>query len=289
VQFPIVFTDLDGTLLDHYTYSFSAALPTLSMLKQADIPVIATTSKTVQEVTNLYESLELSSPFIVENGAAIYIPKRFFPKQPEDTTVQGEFWLKTFSQPRSIYIKIIEQLCSDFGELFESFSQMSYERIAEVTGLSLAAAKEANQRQYGEPVLWHGDNAQKLSFIEAAKSLGANVLQGGRFIHICDDCDKGKALNWLAGEYQHQFKLPTVTAIALGDSGNDSAMLEAADIAVQIKSPTHSYPSIDESKVAFIYQTLGFGPVGWTEALTEILELPSSSILKKPNGGYSHG
>ena len=35
MQFPIVFTDLDGTLLDHHNYSFDAALPVIASAKTA--------------------------------------------------------------------------------------------------------------------------------------------------------------------------------------------------------------------------------------------------------------
>lgn len=290
MQSPLIFTDLDGTLLDHHTYSFDAALPTLEQLKTSHVPVIATTSKTLEEVQNIYKALKLTTPFIIENGAAIYIPVSFFPSQPADTIQQQGFWIKSFSQSREKYIAIVEQLTKEFGAFFKSFYQMSNADIAEVTGLSQENAELANQRQYGEPVLWQGDEQQKYAFISAAKSLGANVLIGGRFIHVCGACDKGKALNWLAGEYQHQFKLPVVTAIALGDSGNDNAMLEAADIAVQIKSPTHSYPAIDKSKAAFIYQTQGYGPIGWNEALNFILDFSSYNCTHQtPNGGYAHG
>lgn len=269
---PIIFSDLDGTLLDHDNYSFEAALPALKKLKQHKIPVIATTSKTIQEVINLYEALNISGPFIVENGAAVYIPKATFKEQPKETIEQQHFWVKHFSQPREKYIAIVNKLKARFEYDFTHFAQMSSDDIANATGLSIPGATLANQRQFGEPVLWLSNNLQKQHFISAAKSLGANVLEGGRFIHICDDCDKGKALNWLAGEYQHQLKLDDMTAIALGDSGNDIAMLEAADIAVQIKSPSHDYPSIDTTKVPRIYQTQGFGPTGWQEAIEHLID-----------------
>lgn len=290
MQSPLIFTDLDGTLLDHHTYSFDAAIPTLKHLGKVDIPVIATTSKTYEEVIGLYDALDISGPFIIENGAAIFIPKHFFPTQPEQTIAQGDYWLKTFSQPRENYIAVVEKLVDEFGHAFRSFYQMTANEIAEVTNLSIASAKLANLRQFGEPVLWRGSDKEKQAFIKEAKKLGANILIGGRFIHVCGDCDKGKALHWLTREYQRQFKLSKTTAIALGDSGNDIAMLEAADIAVQIKSPTHSYPILDQCKVSFVYQTQGFGPVGWSEALSFILDFSSfKRIDHVPTGGFSHG
>jgi mannosyl-3-phosphoglycerate phosphatase len=36
----VVFTDLDGTLLDYYTYSFEKAMPALQLLKEREIPLI---------------------------------------------------------------------------------------------------------------------------------------------------------------------------------------------------------------------------------------------------------
>lgn len=46
----IIFTDLDGSLLNHEGYSFSDARPSLARIKKSQIPLIFTTSKTRGEV-----------------------------------------------------------------------------------------------------------------------------------------------------------------------------------------------------------------------------------------------
>ena len=46
----IVFTDLDGTLLDHHTYDYSPALPALAKLQEKQIPLVFCTSKTAAEI-----------------------------------------------------------------------------------------------------------------------------------------------------------------------------------------------------------------------------------------------
>jgi len=162
---PIIFSDLDGTLLDHDNYSFEAALPALKKLKQHKIPVIATTSKTIQEVINLYKALNISGPFIVENGAAVYIPKATFKHQPKETVEHKHFWVRHFSQPREKYIAIVNKLKARFEHDFTHFAQMSSDDIANATGLSIPEATLANQRQFGEPVLWLSNNLQKQHFI----------------------------------------------------------------------------------------------------------------------------
>lgn len=78
----LVFTDMDGTLLDHHTYSFDAAKPALNALDEKNIPVIPTTSKTFAELQPLRKSIGLDGPFIIENGAAVFIPHGFLSKNP---------------------------------------------------------------------------------------------------------------------------------------------------------------------------------------------------------------
>ncbi len=67
----IVFTDLDGSLMDHETYAFDEALPALEALAQDDIPVIVVSSKTRAEILPLVSQLKLTGPIIAENGAVI--------------------------------------------------------------------------------------------------------------------------------------------------------------------------------------------------------------------------
>ena len=68
----LVFTDLDGTLLDHDDYSFSAAVPALALLRELHILVIANTSKTLAELEGLKKAMGNLHPCIVENGSALY-------------------------------------------------------------------------------------------------------------------------------------------------------------------------------------------------------------------------
>jgi mannosyl-3-phosphoglycerate phosphatase len=71
----IVFTDLDGTLLDYGTYSWNEALPALSRLRALRIPVVLCSTKTAAEMQPLARELRLEAPYIVENGGGIRIPQ----------------------------------------------------------------------------------------------------------------------------------------------------------------------------------------------------------------------
>ncbi|MDO6488113.1 HAD-IIB family hydrolase [Colwellia sp. 6_MG-2023] len=275
----VIFSDLDGTLLDHYTYQSTPASTTLEQLKNSKIPVVLNTSKTLAELEIINQSLNLNAPFIVENGAAIYIPIGTFAKQPEDTqTIEG-FWVKSFCLPREYWLTLLSEKSGQFSNQYQGFSTLTDAELAEITGLSLADANRAKQRQFGEPIHWLGDETTKKQFIEHMLDLGANVVQGGRFIHIGDYCDKGQALIWLAEQYREHYNSSIVT-IALGDGENDNSMLEAADFAVQIRSPVHEFPTLYRQ-----YQTTktkSYGPEGWAEAIQQLL---SNSINSEVNHG----
>jgi mannosyl-3-phosphoglycerate phosphatase len=268
----LIFTDLDGTLLDHYTYSFQPAVEMLSKLKNANIPVIPNTSKTFAELIFFRQQTKLDTPFIVENGAAVFIPMDFVEQQPPGTEVFERFWVKSFSKSREHWLTLLKTLPTELQKCYLGFSNMNNEQLCDETGLSVPAALNANTRLYSEPLKWLGSDQEKQELKQHLTDAGANVLQGGRFLHVSGHSDKGGAMLWLA-EYLTSLQTNTsFTTVALGDSYNDNEMLEAADIAVQIKSHKHDFPAL-KRKDNVIQSTL-YGPSGWTECLQQLIDVP---------------
>ena len=265
----LVFTDMDGSLLDHFTYQFDEAKHSLQTLLTQKIPVIPITSKTQAELEQLREDLDNYHPFIIENGAAIFIPKGYFIEQPVDTIETSNYWVKSFVESRETWQQLIAKIRSQYKGKFITFAETGLDDIVKMTGLNYAQASKAAQRQYGEPISWQGNCIDKRDFIQDLEKLGAKVLEGGRFLHVSGECDKGKALLWLKNIYQNQVPEQEFTTLALGDSGNDIAMLESADYAVLIRSPVHALPIVKRDKELFV--TTSTGPKGWSEGILNFI------------------
>lgn len=268
----LIFTDLDGSLLDHYSYSFAPAANYLERLEAQQIPVIPITSKTRAEVLSLRERLGNPHPFIIENGAAICIPKNYFLQCPENGVESGDYWVISNTEPRSQWLKILNRVGKPFADEYQTFTSVSagqnIEGLALLTGLTMEQATLAQQREYSESINWLSTDSRKAEFIRQLSDAGAHLLQGGRFLSMGGNTDKGRALLQLQSLYKQQYG--QCESIAIGDSANDISMLEAADSALIIRSPSHQMPSLERTKN--LYRSKATGPNGWVEGVYAWLE-----------------
>lgn len=262
----IVFSDMDGSLLDHDTYSHADADDVLATLNQLNIPVIPCTSKTFSELLIIRAELNNHHPFVVENGAAVYIPVGYFDEMPADAVVCDDYVVKAFVEGREHWQSILQSPELHLNDAFLPFHQAGTDKIAEMTGLTTEQAQRANERQYGEPLKWLGTESEYEIFEEYIHQQGGKLLKGGRFIHLSGECDKGKALQWLMGIFARQSAEQRLKSVALGDSQNDVAMIESADYGILIRSPVHEFPETKKQ----VYKTGNSGSKGWVEGVMHV-------------------
>jgi len=281
---PIIFTDLDGTLLDHTDYNTSNVSELLQQLQSAHIPVVFNTSKTFCEVVEIKNELNIQQPFIVENGAAVFIPQSYFELKPIGCKEVGGYWCYALASPLSSLLSDLESLDAQYKAHYKLFSELSSEQISELTGLNNAQARRAQTRDYSDPLYWYGSDELLNTFVSDVTTLGYDIKIGGRFIHIAKNTDKSAAQQWLVKQFTQHFRKP-LTVIALGDSDNDKQMLEHADIAIIINNPSSKKPvKLSHNKARYSQSP---APQGWIE---EITILPSiSSILNTIEEQKSHG
>lgn len=262
----IVITDLDGTLLDHHTYSFAAANSTLQKLQQHKIPVIINSSKTASEIEELRTTLDNQHPYIVENGSGILVPKGYFSQQPEDSIKLGHYWEVILGKPRSAIIDTLKKLPLELKQYYRSYNQCTVEDIMRMTGLTREQAECSMDRRYTEPLQWLGDSQQRKQFFWYLHKQHIHYTEGGRFIHLMGHTNKGSASSWLAKHFAKEYQKP-VKIVALGDGNNDIDMLKAADVAVVVKSPVNKAPLFDHPCKIITKKT---GPEGWKEAIEHL-------------------
>ncbi len=254
----IIFTDLDGTLLEHGTYSFKKAGKTLRALEKKSVPVIFSSSKTIPEMLELRKKMRNTEPFIAENGAAIMIPENYFGFRIPKAEKAGKYFLIQLAEPVSKARKLLKEL-SKKGFKTKAFSQMKMREIMRITGLGKKEATMARKREYCEAFLLLEGSEKKLA--KEIRKKGFTFTQGGKLSHILRGGGKGKALRELKKLYAKKYEKPF--AIAIGDSENDLEMLEEADFGILVKRHDGTYASKKFAKAKRM------GPKGWNEAVSK--------------------
>ena len=266
--FIVIFTDLDGTLLDHHSYGWQEAEPALRFCKERQIPLILVSSKTRAEIRALQQELGLSSPFISENGGGVFFPKEGKHSPPADAILSRGIWRWSIGPAYDLLVKALGEIQDEQGWKIRGFSDMTPEEISSMTGLDLASARLASQREYDEPfVLMDEEDCNIEALNHAAGQKGLKITRGGRFFHIHGQSDKGEAMRRLVAWYGTYH--PSLLTIALGDSPVDFSMLKRADYPVLIRS-SHRYPEL-KKMVPRLKVTQEPGPEGWNTAVLDIL------------------
>jgi mannosyl-3-phosphoglycerate phosphatase len=263
----VIFTDLDGTLLDHSTYRFDAALPALGLLDEKSIPLILCSSKTAAEIETWRGQLRLNHPFISENGGAIFIPRSYFNKDFGHDKETTDYAIIELGTPYSRLRAFLAQLKDSFPGALQGFGDLEVEEVAHLCGLTLEEARLAKQREYDEPFLLHEATLEP-EILRQAKAYGIRVTRGGRFYHLIGANDKGRAVTILIDLFRRE-KGETIT-IGIGDSLNDLAMLAAVDYPVLVQKPDRSYdPSVSLPNIILASSP---GPEGFCESVRRLVD-----------------
>ena len=266
--FIVIFTDLDGTLLDHNSYGWQKAEPALRLCKEKQVPLIPVSSKTRAEIRILQQELGLSSPFVSENGGGVFFPKEGKHPHPSDAVLSHGVWKWSIGPAYDFLVKALEEIREEQEWKIRGFSEMTPEEISSITGLDLASARLASQREYDEPfVLMEEGTYDTDALHHAASKKGLRITRGGRFYHLHGKGDKGEAMERLVAWYRTYH--PSLLTIALGDSPVDFSMLKRADYSVLIRS-SHQYPELKEM-IPRLRVTQEPGPTGWNAAVLDIL------------------
>lgn len=267
----IVFTDLDGTLLDADTYGWEEARPALEMLLLLAVPVVLCSSKTAAEMLPLSRSLGLGAPLIVENGGAVLVPQGGLPLPRGRGEPRGDWHELVLGLRYGELAAALRRLREELGLRVRGFAEMDTAEVVALTGLSDAEAELARARQYSEPFTFEGSDADLQRLVERAAELGLRVVRGLRFHHLMGQTDKARALRLVRDLYAATWAGEPILSISLGDSENDLLMLLNTDLPVLVRRKS-GRPWEPDCDIPGLYRTRLPGPAGWREAIDHILE-----------------
>ncbi len=265
----LIFTDLDGTLLNSDDYRYDPAIPAIEQLKQRGIPLVPVTSKTRSEVEALCQEIGICEPFITENGSGVFF-------QPTDT----RFDLASLEQWNGYCLKRLgctydearqglQTISRALGEPLQGFGDLSINDIQHHTGLDTLGATRARERDFTEPFITP-QTVAKSPIEEAVREAGFKVTVGDRFSHLIGiKAGKGQAVEYLVQVYQATHPNVTIKTIGLGNSPNDLEMLERVDVPIVIPGKTDPHPELAHRGWAIASDS---GSLGWARSIKTILE-----------------
>ncbi|MFQ6113295.1 MAG: HAD-IIB family hydrolase, partial [bacterium] len=194
----IIFTDLDGTLLDLHSYSYEGTESALSKIQKRNIPLIFCSSKTRTEQEFYQRELGIDHPFIVENGGAIFIRKDYFRFEYEHQKSNATYHVIEIGMSYKMIREKLTKIKNENGFKFNGYGDMSVDEVSALTGLNWEAAQRAMTREYSETINYV-DSAEELHKLKLA--LQRQELQcshGGRLQTVtATSNDKGKAVRIL--------------------------------------------------------------------------------------------
>lgn len=255
----IIFTDLEGTLLDMHTQQWQPASEWLSRLKQQAIPVILCSSKTAAEMMLLQKELGIGPlPLIAENGAVI---------QMGDDWQDADGPRRIIGSPHEEIQHVLTQLRENDGFKFTMFSDVPEQTISDWTGMSLKHAALAQLHEASETLIWRDCDERMRVFDETLASLGLQFVRGARFWHVLDQRGgKAQAVSGILSRYQQKEGFRRVS-IGLGDGPNDAPLLDSTDYAVVVKGLNRDGIFLKDDTLERVYHTRSSGPEGWREGL----------------------
>jgi mannosyl-3-phosphoglycerate phosphatase len=264
----VIFTDIDGTILDN-TGGYGETPKLIRSLIKSSVPVILCSAKTLAEQNRIRKQVGLTDPFIVENGGAIIIEKDYF----NHSYILGNYPVKErdddyiveLGKPATKIRELLNDIRKNFNINFRGVADISIQELSSITNLSAEHAKEMAHREYGETILQIEKRDLDI-LTRIAREMDLSLIHGGRFFDVTMGNDKGKAVEILVNLFKKKYD-HNVTFFGIGDSENDASMLGRMDIPVLVQRQDGSWSNV---KVNRIIRVPGIGPKGWALAYDDI-------------------
>ena len=256
----LLFTDLDGTLLNKKTFEFKAALNLIQNCISKGINIIPNSSKTDLELDEICENLEIPKVYISENGSFIYGLNFLSENLNEKVYLSRDkaVIFKNFSD--NINVKLQKKCLILENETLQN--------QIEVLGLPQNKISKAMNRKFSMPFIFLGNKDEEVELKKNVKKYGLNIQFGGRVLSLGDMVSKGNAMMRFISLLSNETKKNYVS-ICVGDNENDFDMLDKCDYPCLVKNGPLKNINFKNQCVFSKKEA----PDGWVEVVNKTLNI----------------
>ena len=260
----VIITDLDGCLIDK-TYDYRKSLKAIEFIKEHRILFIMNTSKTRSEVEVYLNSWRIMTPFAVENGAALYVPREIIYDVKTEVNTLKDYTPYIIGLKREDIERKISDLILETRGKAIWLQDITPEIFSRITGLPIDLAIKALQREYSS--LFHPIDKAIVEYILARigqRGLSASTGSGKVYI-VTGKHSKGDILYMLIekGFIDHSYK-----TICLGDGFNDIPMLKICDIPILLGGNHEIAEKVGRNDLIFLKER---GPDVWLNIVKKVM------------------
>ena len=275
----LVFTALEGALIDARTDSFAGAEEAISELDRRKIPYILLTSRTRAEIEPVRRKLGHNHPFVTENGGGIFFPDGYFNLRIPDAVRAGRYLSVAQGGPYSEVCEALDEIAEECGVGVTGFHHMNVREIAENSGLRPRSAELARDREFDEPFYFTSADDKAISrFVEAARARGYDTRRGETFWHFSSKCDPARAVRTAAGLFRDAAHAK-LRLIGIGVSEADLPWLAAVNHAILLPESVSDQAQDSSDQPRKVRGRTGAsvifadapGPVGWNATILNII------------------
>jgi mannosyl-3-phosphoglycerate phosphatase family protein len=272
----LIFSALEGALVDPRTDSYAGAEDALSELERRKIPYVLLTARTREEIEHIRKDLGHNHPFITENGGGIFFPDGYFSLKIPGVVRTARYLSIAQGRPYAEVCEALDDIAEECSVGVAGFHHMSLREIADNLGLRPRDAELARAREFDEPFYFtSADDKSIAKFVEAAKAKGYDARRGPTFWHFSSKCDTARAVRTVAQLFREATHIK-LTLVGIGGSDLDLPWLRAMDHPVLLPSPetaSNAPAQALENPARGKTIVMGDAPgaVGWGQAVLDII------------------
>ncbi len=273
----LIFTALEGALVDPRTDSFAGAEEALFELERRKIAFVLLTARTREEIEPIRKKLGHNHPFVTENGGGIFFPDGYFSIKIPGSVRTARYLSIAQGRPYAEVCEALDDIAEECAVGVAGFHHMSLREIAENTGLRPRAAELARAREFDEPFYFtSADETAIARFVDRARERGFDARRGPTFWHFSAKCDPARAVRTLSRLFRDATHIK-LRLIGIGGGEQDLPWLRAVDHAILLPDPGEaaglpdSSPRDTPGRARSIVMGDTSGAAGWNKEILNII------------------